>query len=71
MSFKRDKELNEAHNVNYSLNQSDQTLASSSLNNTEDENKDSLEKKRRGRPPKNSTPAKTTDLVEESNKGIT
>jgi hypothetical protein len=71
MSCKRNKELNEAHNVNYSLNQSDQTLDSSSLNYVEDKNKEGLEKKRRGRPPKNPTPAKTTGLVEESNKGIT
>ena len=53
-----------------SSNETSKNVEDSSLNNTEEGDKDSLEKKRRGRPPKNPTPAKTNDTVEETNKGI-
>jgi hypothetical protein len=52
------------------LNETNQNLEKTPQTNAEEGTKDGSEKKRRGRPPKNPTPAKISECVDEPDKGI-
>ena len=55
---------------NKTLNDTNQNLEKTPQTNTEDGTKDGSERKRRGRPPKNPTPAKLSESIDEPDKGI-